>query len=181
MEFIKKHLSTLLVCAFEIIIGILLLINPLGFTQGIFIAIGILALVLGIRSIIRYFKAAPEDAAHTADLFIGLTAIAFGCFCTIRQNWIIAAFPVLAVFYGVAQILGGFQKIQLTVDALRLKSNMWYFFAISAALSLLLGAIIIGNPAMAIMSVWVFTGISLIVEGIFDAVTMWFTTDHLTK
>ena len=67
MEFIRKHLSALLICAFEIIIGILLLINPLGFTQGIFIA----------------------------------------------------------------------------------------------------------------MSVWVFTGISLIVEDIFDAVTMWFTTDHL--
>ena len=174
MNLIKKHLPTLSLCAAEIIIGILLLCNPVGFTRGIIIVAGIIVLALGIRTVLRYLRAKPEEAAKSTNLFVGLTALSLGAFCIFHQDWLIAAFPALAVLYGTGQILAGFQKTQIATDAWRMKNQLWYFPAIGAALSIILGMIIITNPGMTLMSAWVFTGIALIVEGIFDSVCLWF-------
>jgi len=50
--------------------------------------------------------------------------------------------------------------------------GLCYLKAISAGISLLFGFIIVLNPAMTFMSIWVFTGITLIIEGVFDAVSL---------
>ena len=47
----------------ELIIGILLLVNPIGFTSGIIIAFGIALMIMGIRKTIKYFRTEPEEAA----------------------------------------------------------------------------------------------------------------------
>ena len=39
-------------------------------------------------------------------------------------------------------------------------------------ITLLFGFIIVLNPCMAFMSIWVFTGVTLILEGVFDAVAL---------
>ena len=79
---------------------------------------------------------------------------------------------MLAVLYGLFQILIGFRKAQRTVDALRTKNPLWYLKVISTGISLLFGFIIVLNPGMAFMSIWVFTGITMILEGVFDAVSL---------
>ena len=175
MEFIKSHLAGLLMAALEVIVGILLMVNPVGFTAGIIIAIGVFVTVMGVISIVRYIRTPAENAAKTTNLFQGLAAVFFGVFCVFGTTWWIAAFPVLAMFYGILQLIAGLQKVQTTVDALRLKNKLWYVPAIGALLSLVCGWIIVKNPEMTVLSIWVFTGLSLIIEGVFDAVTLWFT------
>ena len=88
-------------------------------------------------------------------------------------------FPVLAVLYGLFQVLIGFRKLQRMVDALRLGRSLWWLRAISAGITLLFGFLIAFNPTMTMMSVWVFTGITLIIEGIFDAVLLYATYKKL--
>ena len=46
-------------------------------------------------------------------------------------------------------------------------------------ITLLFGFLIAFNPTMTMMSVWVFTGITLIIEGIFDAVLLYATYKKL--
>ena len=58
--------------------------------------------------------------------------------------------------------------MQRVVDALRLKASGWPLLAISAAVTLVFGLWITLNPEMAWISVWTFTGIALIVEGVLD-------------
>lgn len=58
------------------------------------------------------------------------------------------------------------------VDALRMKQNVWVMRAIGAGITLIFGFIIVFNPNMSLMSVWVFTGLTMLLEGIFDAVAL---------
>ena len=41
-----------------------------------------------------------------------------------------------------------------------------------AALTIIFGFVIVFNPNMMLMSIWVFTGLTMILEGIFDAVAL---------
>ena len=76
------------------------------------------------------------------------------------------------MLYGLFQVLIGFRKLQRTVDALRMKIPVWYLLAISACISLIFGFIIVCNPNMAFMAVWVFTGVTMLIEGILDAIIL---------
>ena len=172
MKFIKENLNALLTTLFLVLIGILLLVDPATFGITIIKVAGILFVILGIFDLDKYFRAEPAEAAKGQGFSSGVTMASIGCFCIFCSGWFKDAFPVLAVLYGLFQILIGFRKAQRTVDALRMKKPLWYLKAISAAISLLFGLIIVFNSGMTFMSIWVFTGITLIIEGVFDAVAL---------
>lgn len=179
MKFIKQHANTILLCLFEILVGILLLINPIGFTAGIITGFGILLLVVGVISVIRYFQMDALEAASSQSLAKGLVALAAGVFCTFKTEWFIVTFPLLTILYGVVVLGAGLAKVQWTVDALRLKLQKWFLPAISAAVSLLCAAVILSNPFASTLALWMFTGISLIVEAIFDFIALFFNRKPL--
>ena len=58
MEKTLKRNSNLLICIAELIVGVLLLINPVGFTRGIIVAFGIPLTLQGIGSIVYSQKSA---------------------------------------------------------------------------------------------------------------------------
>ena len=49
---------------------------------------------------------------------------------------------------------------------------LWWLRAISSGISLICGFIIALKPEMTWIGIWVFTGITMIIEGAFDAVAM---------
>ena len=59
MDKIKKNkrINALVLCLGELIIGILLLVKPVGFTSGIIIAIGVALMMRGVMDVVSYFKA----------------------------------------------------------------------------------------------------------------------------
>ena len=172
MKFLKNNWSSCLTALFLIVIGVLLLYNPATYSMFIIRAAGILLIALGLFDVIKYFRATPEDAAKGSGFYSGAIMITAGIFCIISINWFITVFPILAVIYGLLQILLGYRKLQRTVDALRMKMDMWWMRGISAAISLLFGFIIVLNPEMSLISIWLFTGITLLLEGIFDIVVL---------
>lgn len=172
MKFIKENLNALLTILFLVLIGILLLVNPATFGVTIIKVAGVLFAALGVFDLVKYFRAAPAEAAKGQGFSSGVTMVSIGCFCFFGSGWFKDAFPVLAVLYGLFQILIGFRKSQRMVDALRMKQPLWYLRAISAGITLLFGFIIVLNPGMTFMSIWVFTGLTLIIEGVFDAAAL---------
>ncbi len=102
----------------------------------------------------------------------GLVALLAGAFCAFNPGWFIITFPVIAILYGVAVLIGGLSKVQLTVDMLRMKNSKWWWGAISAAISIVCALVIINSPFSSTVALWWFTGISLIVEAVFDLVTL---------
>ncbi|MCM1104220.1 MAG: DUF308 domain-containing protein [Clostridium sp.] len=168
MEKMKRNVGNLLMCLAEIVFGILLLIDPVGFTAGIIATLGILLAVLGIVSIIGYFRASPEEAAQKGGLSIGLVALSAALVCIFKTGWFIAAFPLITVFYGVLILLSGIGKIQWAVDMLRLKQKYWFIALIGAVLSVLFAVLVLANPFTSTVLLWNFIAISLIVEAVVD-------------
>lgn len=171
METVKEKANGIILCLFELIVGILLLIDPVEFTAGIIKAAGIILMILGLIEIIKYFRTSAEEAFLGQMLTKGLIFVLAGAFCTFRTGWFIITFSVLAIIYGIIVLLVGIGKIQLTVDMIRRKNKNWIWAAINAVISIVCAMVILNNPFASTTVLWVFTGASLIVEGVFDIIT----------
>lgn len=165
-----KKTSGILMCLAELLVGVLLLINPVRFTSGIIMGLGIVLLAMGLVSVAKYFKTAPAEAAREQTLVKGLVILLLGAFCTFKSYWFITTFPLLTMVYGVAILLVGLVRVQWTVDHLRLKTGRWLWTAIGAAVALILAAIILANPFSTVNVLWTFVAISLIAEAVLDVI-----------
>lgn len=171
MGTVKEKASGIVLCLFELIVGVLLLINPVGFTAGIIKVTGIVLMILGLIEIVKYFRTSAEEAFLGQMLVKGLVSVLAGAFCTFKTEWFILTFPVLTIIYGVIILLVGLGKVQLTVDMVRRKNKNWVWAAINAVISIVCATVILNNPFTSTTVVWVFTGASLIVEGVLDIIT----------
>ena len=169
MKLIRERLVNILMAAGEILVGILLLINPLGFTAGIIAGIGMLLTALG------YFREEPLEAVKGQKLTKGLCAFAGGAFCIFKYEWFIATFPLLTILYGIGILLTGITKVQWAVDMLRMKVKLWYYAAISAAVTLLVAMVILMDPFTTTAVLWNFIAVGLIVEAVADILAMFFS------
>lgn len=167
---LKRNLGSVAMSLAEVIIGSLLLLNPIGFTSGIIIAFGIVLMIIGIGTIIKYFRTEPEKAAEGQILVKGLLELLGGAFCAFNSRWFIATFPVLTIVYGVVILVTGITKVQWTMDIIRMKRSKWFWMAISAAISVVCGITVITNPFSTTAVLWMFIGISLIVDAVFDLI-----------
>ena len=167
---LKRNLSSMAMSLVEVIIGILLLVNPIGFTSGIIIVFGVVLMIMGIHKSVKYFRTEPEEAAVSQILVNGLLMLLAGAFCAFNSHWFIATFPVLTLVYGVVILITGITKVQWTIDIIRMKRSKWFWAAISAAISIVCGVVIITSPFSTTAVLWMFIGISLIVEAVFDMI-----------
>lgn len=174
MRFLKHNFGGIAGCLLEALVGILLLMNPIGFTSGIIIGAGFVMMLVGLASVINYFRTDPYEAARSQTLVKGLVALLAGAFCAFQSGWFIVTFPVITLIYGVVILLTGLAKFQWMVDAIRMRRKKWFFPGISALLSIVCGAVIIGSPFSSTAVLWMFTGISLLIEAIFDVVALIF-------
>jgi len=174
MSRINRNAGNILSCVAEIIIGILLLIDPLGFTAGIIMTLGIILTILGLSCIAAYFRMEPETAAQTSGLMKGLMLTGGAFVCLFKTEWLIAAFPLITVFYGIVILIVGISKLQWAVDLLRLKQKYWFVALIGAILSVLFASVILMNPFASTGVLWTFIAVSLIVEAVMDILTFIF-------
>lgn len=158
----------------EIVLGILLLINPIGFTSGIIVALGFVMVCLGIGSIVGYFRKTPEEAAQKNDFAKGLILALLGAFCVFKSEWFIATFPLLTVLYGVLTLVMGISKIQQAIDMLRMKRKFWMIAVMNAVLTIIFSVLILSNPFASTAILWTFIGVTLIIEAIIDLLTVIF-------
>lgn len=168
MRAIQKNGGSILMCVLEILVGVLLLVDPTGFTSAIIIAAGAALILYGVISIVRYFRADAAEGALRQSLFKGLLLLLGGLFCVLRSRWFVDTFPLLTILYGIGLLISGVGKIQWMADMIRFGRKRWYLPAISAVLSLIFAAIILCSPT----ALWSFLGIVLIVEAVFDIVAI---------
>lgn len=171
MNTIIRNMSSIIVCVFEIIVGVLLLIDPVGFTSKIITGIGVVLLVIGVWNVFRYFKTSVELAAHENRLGNGLLYFLLGGFCTFKAEWFVLTFPVLTVIYGVFSLVIGVCKVQWAVDMIRAKHKYWYAAGFGALITLVFAVLILVNPFASTQFLWTFIAITLILEAVVDLVT----------
>ncbi len=174
----SSKISRIILSLCEVLVGILLLVNPVGFTTGIIVFLGIILLILGITNVVQYFREAPEMALVKQDFSRGLIKILAGLFCIAKSGWFLATFPLLTILYGIATLVLGIIKVQWTIDKIRLKMKKWFWTAISAALTIVCAAIILYNPFTSTTVLWMFVAVVLIIEAIIDILTVIFTSEE---
>ena len=72
-------------------------------------------------------------------------------------------------------LLAGVSKIQTMVDMLRLYNNKWFWVGINALISIVCGVIILWAPFETTAILWIFAGVSLIIEAVMDIVIIFLT------
>lgn len=178
MKTIKENFGNIIMSLGELLIGILLLIKPIGFTKGIIVLVGSILIVLGIINIVKYFTTDIFQAIKEQSLSAGLIFVTIGLFCVLRTNWFIITFPVLTILYGIMILIMGLKKVQWSIDLVRLKRKHWFIVGLSAVTSIMFAIIIMNNPFSTTAILWQFTGIILIIESILDVIALVFETKN---
>lgn len=171
-KFLTSKIGNILLCIAEIIVGVLLLVNPDAVTSAFIIGAGAVMILTGIVFCTLYFVGEAEKMVIKQLLFKGLLLIILGVLCVTQYGVLLAALPFVTWVYAIAMLILAAYKVQCTVDILRLSGIRWYFPAISAALAVVLALFILLNPNTAMNIVWGFMGVSIILEGGLEIATI---------
>lgn len=175
MKTLFQKTGGILYSLLQVVVGILLLIDPIGLTSGILITFGVVLTVMGVVLTVNYFRTPIEIASKEQPLMKGLLSVLVGCFCIFGTEWLIATLPLLSVVYGVIMLIIGLGKVQLTFDTFRKKEGKWFLVLISAVISIVCAAVVLNNPFTTTAVLWMFTGISMIVDAVFDVFAVLFS------
>lgn len=168
MKSLKVNIPIILLILFEVAVGILLLVDPEGFTRMIIILFGIILLAIGITYLLRYLHGKKENINDLLSLTVAVVALAIGAICTFCSGAIIGLITAMAIIYGVILIISGIYKIN---NYFMIKKAQFPISAVSAAsgvLAVILGVVIVVYPKNAAFSVWQLAGIVLIIEAVID-------------
>lgn len=171
-KFLTSKIGNILLCIAEIIVGVLLLVNPDAVTSAFVIGAGAVMILTGIVFCTLYFVGEAEKMVIKQLLFKGLLLIILGILCVTQYGILLAALPFVTWVYAIAMLILAAYKVQCTVDILRLSGIRWYFPAISAALAVVLALFILLNPNTAMSIVWGFMGVSIILEAGLEIATI---------
>ena len=171
-KFLTSKIGNILLCIAEIIVGVLLLVNPDAVTSAFIIGAGAVMILTGIVFCTLYFVGEAEKMVIKQLLFKGLLLIILGVLCVTQYGVLLAALPFVTWVYAIAMLILAAYKVQCTVDILRLSGIRWYFPAISAVLAVVLALFILLNPNTAMNIVWGFMGVAIILEAGLEIATI---------
>ena len=168
MKKFLKNANSGIICLIEIIVGVLLLVDPHSFISYILIIAGAFIAVSGVISLIKYFVSKPDEA-EKGGLSGALVSLSIGAFLIIKNNIATAWITVITIIFGAAILYTGYQKLEKAVEKMR---NKQYFLVslISSLVTILFAVLIIF--VIPDKAIWLFIGISLIVEAAIDLADM---------
>lgn len=172
MKGLLKNSGGILISIVEIIAGVLLLVNPTTFISYIVLIAGALLIISGIISGIRYFVTPIDEAQEGQGIFKALLETTLGAFLMINNGLFVSddANKIISFIFGAAILLVGFTKLQAMFDKIRRK-QLFIVSLISAVITIACAVVII-TGTLALNVLWIFAGISLIVEAVIDIADM---------
>lgn len=165
MKRFLKNANSGIICIVEIIVGVLLLLDPHSFISYILIIAGAFIALSGIVSLIKYFTSSVEDGEASQGLLNSLVSLTIGAFLIIKNNIAFEALDLITIVFGIAILYTGYQKLQKAVDKIRRK-QIFIVALISALVTIACSVLIIFVIGEKI--IWVFMGVALIVEAVID-------------
>lgn len=171
-----RNLPLLLLVLVEFVIGVMLFVNPEAVTKIAILIFGVILLLIGIIHLVRYFRLKQQGVNHLFTLIIAIINLVLGLILVIFPNAMVALIKsilgVVFILYGIGMIIGGIYKIGLFADFRKVGFPVSWLTAIAGVLSLVFGVIIVINFKSAEDIMWRVAGISLIVEGAFDTISL---------
>ncbi|WP_071441117.1 HdeD family acid-resistance protein [Traorella massiliensis] len=164
---LKKNM--ILLAVFYLILGIILVLFPEGSGYAICYLIGGLTIIYGIFHLVLYQRTKSPFVTYRYDLVQGIIGLAIGIYVIIVPEILIETLPVVL---GVVVMIDSIVKIQNAWDLKRMGYDRWWLVMIGALVTLVFGLLMVFYPFTVYLSVIVFVGISLIVNGVSDLITI---------
>ena len=163
-----------------ILAGLLLIVYPESSRDLIAYVLGIALVVYGIVSLTTYFVINVKESLRRNEFSIGIMAIFAGLIIIFKQQILLDIIPILL---GLVIVADGFGKLQNAVVAKRIGSSQYATYIVLAAVSIVLGFVIMffltGADLQKIL--FVVIGVSLVYCGISDIFVVLFIADKFHK
>ena len=179
LEMIKQlKKNMILFAAFYLILGIVLVVYPEASGIAICYLVGALAIAYGAIHLFIYFKSEVPVVAYRYDLVQGIIGIGVGIYIIFDPELLISTLPIVL---GWIVIVDSIIKVQNSWDLKRMGYERWWMVLIGALITAIFGFMMVFYPFEAYFSVIIFVGISLIVNGICDLVTIFILTKKVKE
>lgn len=161
--FIKLKNLSLITIAAGLVTGILLLFQPDKTVQFVSILCGITVIMLGVGAWISYFT----KVKSTILAILGSLAIIAGIILCIKYESIIST--VLFLF-GIFVLISGIVDFISAIEAKKNDLKSWIVSLIMAAVTIILGLLVIINPFDSMLVLTKLLGAALIVYAVMDLI-----------
>lgn len=143
-KYMKKmsQLSTITSIIF-IVIGLFLIVKPETTLSLISYVLGIVILVNGIITLIRYYSNRGENSLFDFGLVFGIIEIIIAVIFISSPAAIASIIPLIL---GIWMFINGIFKLQVALNLKSLNSSSWIYSTVISCLSILLGLVLILNP-----------------------------------
>jgi uncharacterized membrane protein HdeD (DUF308 family) len=168
----------IIIDAAVMLLGLLLVFFPAQSSNIICRVFGGILAVLGVLRVISYFAAERTEAFGSFALVTGAAMLAFGVYFLAKPAFL-AGF--LTVLLAIVLFIGGVMKLQYAIDLMRLNAYGWWVQLIGAGLMVVLGIVAFADPFDASQALMLFIGASLLVNGLWDIVSVIYLTGIIKK
>lgn len=154
--------SMLLLSLLYIVLGLILVIWPVGSRLALCYLVGIAAIIFGIVEVTRFFTKKELTDIFDFSLIIGVISILFGIVLMVKANTVIAVFGVA---FGIAIVFDSVVRIQLSLNLLKIGDRTGIWLVSLAVLMLIYGIVLMFDPFAGLAAATVWYGIGLLADG----------------
>lgn len=167
-NYIKKYEGySIFISVLMIILGLILVINPIKSLEVIVIAFSIIMIINGISSFITYFTTSKEDRLFSLDLIIGMSTILYGILVFIFRLDLINILPIVL---GVWIIISNLFKLQLSINLISVEGSGFIGLVLISILMIILGVVLIINPFGSSIVITQLAGILLLITEVINLI-----------
>lgn len=166
---------------FEVLIGVMLILDGEKFTQVVFIIFGVAMLICGLITLIRgLLDGRNGGTVSGVKMFFAIVLLAIGVFFTAASGSIKSFMTTVWVVIGIIMAFSGMLKLMGYVS-MRKQGEGAVLAIIGAIITIILGIVIAFNPFQSAATMWVIIGILIIVSAVFDLIFMISFTASMKK
>lgn len=164
----KKSFTLSLITSFAfVILGLFLFIRPDATITTISYIIGIILLMLGVVSIIRYFRSDYGINALDFDLVYGVLVIIAGLYLIFNPVMLATIFPIIL---GIWIIINSVTKFQYALVLKKIEKSDWKYTLLISFLTFMWGVILLINPLKSVLLITQVIGIFIIIYAVLDII-----------
>ncbi len=153
-------------------LGVFLLMMPGMALNVVCYALGAVVLVCAAVQLISYFTMERSIFKSQLTLISGLICLALGLFLIVRSDIVIRILPIV---FGLFVIFDSLGRIQNALELRRCNYSSWKGLLLLAALSVVLGVVMIINPFATMETLVMAIGVILVVEGALNLISALYT------
>lgn len=170
MNILKNMRKALITsAAVYIILGIIMIIFPAFINDFFSTIVGVLILLFGISQLVIYSSKSSYGGLIKITLGLGIIGTMAGIYILLNPKFITSIIPLIS---GLIIIINALNKVKQATELKEANYDKWWYTLISAIVLLALGFILIANPFAAVEVIIRTLGIILIVDGLYDIVTV---------